>query len=72
MSSPNCGIYPAPSIVQDPSVMLPDPWPAGVVESQRLLARLLRTIDERGRQAGDDLLAHFPFTVWPTVHAQAK
>ena len=51
---------------------LPDPWRAGVVESPRLLAQLLRTIDERGRQAGDDLLAHFRFTVWPTVYAQVQ
>ena len=72
MRSPNCGIDLAPSIVQVPAVTLPDPWRAGVVESPPLLAQLLRTIDERGRQAGDDLLAHFRFTVWPTVYAQVQ
>jgi hypothetical protein len=52
--------------------MLPDPWPTDATESTRLLARLVRTIEERTRRGEDDLLAHFLWTAWPTVYAQAQ
>jgi hypothetical protein len=54
------------------AAMLPEPWPSDDAESTRLLARLVHTIDERGRSADYDLLAHFFFTAWPTVCAQVQ
>ncbi len=52
--------------------MLPAPWPSDGVESTQLLARLVRTIDERGKSADHDLLALFYFTAWPTECAQVQ
>jgi hypothetical protein len=54
------------------AAMLPAPWPSDGVESTQLLARLVRTIDERGKSADHDLLALFYFTAWPTLSAQVQ
>ena len=52
--------------------MLPAPWPSDGIESMRLMARLVRTIDDRGVRANHDLLAHFMWMAWPTIYAQVQ